>query len=141
MMRNCRKMSKTVALARAAATSSASFDGAGRVMSLMALGWISFQAINHRRFRYAERKPVLHFLLQAHVELGGKYLLFVGDIFSARELQLEGELSDELFVFASRAPQTDVALSYYAFAEVQLAEWKQHFFHNAFVYQRDMLIG
>src|SRR5215469_12484026 len=141
MMRNCRNMSKTVALARAAATRPASFDGAGRVRSLMALGWISFQAINHRRFRHAERKPVLHFLLQDNVELRGEYLLFFSDIFSARELQLEGELSDELFVFASRAPQTDVALPCYTFAEVQLAERKQHFFHNSLVYQRDVLIG
>src|SRR5215469_18595877 len=118
MMRNCRNMSKTVALARAAATRPASFDGAGRVMSLMALWWISFQAINHRRFRYAERKPVLHFQLQADVELRRQHLLLVSNVFSAWELQLEGELSHQLFMFASRAPQADVALPDHTFAEV-----------------------
>src|SRR5215469_17840718 len=118
MMRNCQKMSNTVALARAAATNAASSDRVVTDASLMALWWISFQAINHRRFRYAERKPVLHFQLQADVELRRQHLLLVSNVFSAWELQLEGELSHQLFMFASRAPQADVALPDHTFAEV-----------------------
>src|SRR5271165_1887614 len=94
MMRNSIKMSRTVTFCRAAATSAASF-ARSIVVSLMALRCISFQAVYHCRFGHAEREPILHRVLQGKVERRYQLLLFLRNIFSAGELNLERELSDQ----------------------------------------------
>src|SRR3974390_3064633 len=132
MMRNWRKTSKTVTFARASATNAFSSTG-GLIASLMALRCVSFQSVDHCSFRYPQREPVLHLILQRKVELSRQLLGLVGQQFPERELHLEGELAHQLLMLAASAPQADVALAHHALAKVQLAQRQQHFFDDALI--------
>src|SRR3974377_835322 len=139
MMRNWRKTSKTVTFARASATNAFSSTG-GLIASLMALRCVSFQSVDHCSFRYTQREPVLHLILQRKVELSRQLLGLVGQQFPERELHLEGELAHQLLMLAASAPQADVALAHHALAEVHLAKRQQHFLDDALVHQGDLLV-
>src|SRR5271165_4798058 len=76
----------------------------------MALGSVAVEAIDHPRFGYAQRQPVLHVPLQLDVELLGQLLRFCGYGFPAGKLHLKRELADQRLVFPARPPERDVAL-------------------------------
>src|SRR5271165_1544045 len=103
MMRNSRNIWATEASAATGATGRASTGGV-RAASLMALGLVPLEAINHAGLGYAEREPILYVPLQRDVELGGKLLLLFRYVFSAIELELKSELSHQRLVLAASAP-------------------------------------
>src|SRR5271165_6714505 len=139
MMRNWRKTSKTVTFARASATNA--FSSTGRLFaSLMALRCVSFQSVHHCGFRYTQREPVFYLVLQRKVELRRQLFGFVGHQFAERELHLERELAHQLLMLATGAPQADIALAHHALAEVELAQWQQHFLDDALIDQRDFFV-
>ena len=70
----------------------------------MALGLVPLEAVHHPGLGYAEREPVLHFLLQGDVELRGQLLLLFGDVLFAIELDLESKLSHQRLMLAASAP-------------------------------------
>ena len=61
--------------------------------SLMTLGLVPLQAIDHPSLGYAQCEPILHVLLQRDVELGSQLLWFFGDLLPARKLHLKGKNS------------------------------------------------
>ena len=62
-------------------------------VSLMALGLVPVETVNHYCFSYAQGKPILPLLLQADVELRYPLLLLFRDAIFAVELQLFVELA------------------------------------------------
>jgi hypothetical protein len=106
----------------------------------MALGVVSVEAVDHARLGYAERQPIPHIQLEGDVELGDKFLPLFGYVLFAIELDLEGELSHQRLMLAAGAPQSDVALSNYTFAKVQVTQRQQHLLHDASVHQIDFLV-
>src|SRR5208337_2025270 len=110
------------------------------VASLMALGWVALQTVNHPRLGCAQRDPVLHVLLKRDVELLVKFLGLLLKILFAVELELIGELSHQRHMLAASAPQRHIALAQHAFAEVELTEFQENLLDNPFVHQADLLV-
>src|SRR5262249_49349128 len=78
--------------------------------SLMTLGLVPLQAIDHPSLGYAQCEPILHVLLERDVELGSQFLWFFGDRLPAGKLHLKGKLAYQRLMLAPRTPQGDIAL-------------------------------
>src|SRR5271157_2485073 len=108
--------------------------------SLMALGCVTFQTVNHPCLGRAQRDPVLHVLLKRDVELLVKFLGLLLNILFAVELDLIGELSHQGHMLAASAPQRHIALAQHPFAEVEFSEFQENLLDNPFVHQADLLV-
>src|SRR5271156_1318526 len=126
MIRNSRNISPIETLAAAEVELGTIVTGGVTDTSLMALGLVPLEPIDHARFGHTERKPILYLFLQRYIKLRGKLLLLFGYVLSAIELDLEGELSHERLVLAACAPQRDVAFGNDAFSEVELTKRQEH---------------
>src|SRR5271168_496079 len=139
MIRNSRNIWPIETSAIAGAKPAALWGSALAAASLMTLGLVPLEPVNHSRLGHAEREPGLHVILQRDVKLGRQLPLLFGDVLSAIELYLKGELPHQRLMFAPRAPQPDVALGNYSFPKIQLTKRKQYLLHNAFIDQTDLL--
>src|SRR5579863_6014549 len=140
MIRNSRKICPIETSAAAVAESVPCCKTSFAAVSLMALGLVPLETVDHACFGHAERKPILNVLLQGDVEIGGQLLLLSAYFLSAIELHLESELAHQRLVLAAGAPQPDVALGDYAFSEIQLTQRQQHFLYYAFIHQAYFLV-
>src|SRR5580658_2959568 len=139
MIRNSRNIRPIETSADAVAESASGCKTSFVAVSLMTLGLIPLETVDHARLGHAEGEPILDVLLQGHVELRGQFLLLFSYVRFVIELYLERKLPHQRLMLAACAPQPDVALSDDAFPEVQLTQRQQHLFHNTFVHQAYLL--
>src|SRR5579863_403477 len=119
MIRNSRKI-RPIEASDAVAESASGCKTSFVAVSLMALGLVPLETVNHARLGHAEGEPILDVLLQGHVELRGQFFLLFSYVRFVIELYLERKLPHQRLMLAACAPQPDVALGDDAFPEVQL---------------------
>jgi len=84
------------------------------------LGRVAVESIDRSRLCDTKRKPILEIVLQRNIKLYPEFPWLLCYVLAAVKLNLKGKFSDQLFVVAAGAPQSDITIAAHTFTKIEL---------------------